>query len=173
MSTERPILCDWNGEAFIPASHAQSRVADQDYVVGERYRIAPLQERSQRSHAHYFACINESWRNLPDKLAERFSTPEHLRKFALIKAGFRDERSVTCASKAEALRVAAFVRDVDNYAIVVVHEATVIHYTAKSQSLRAMGKKDFQDSKDKVLQIISDMIGVQPATLQANAERAA
>ena len=173
MTAERPILCDYDGESFTPASHAQARVADQDYVVGLRYRIAPVEDRSMRSHRHYFSCINESWRNLPDDLAERFASPDHLRRFALIKAGYRDERSITCASKAEAQRVAAFVRPIDDFAVVIVHEATVLQYTAKSQSLRAMGKAEFQESKDKVLQIISDMIGVTPAALRENAERAA
>ena len=173
MTAEAPILCTWDGEAFVPLNQAQAKLCDRDYVVHERYRMAPVQDRSWRSHAHYFASINEAWQNLPDNAAERFPTSEHLRKWCLIKAGYRDERSIVCSSKAEAQRVAAFVRPMDDYAVVIAREAVVMVFTAKSQSMRAMGKKDFQASKDAVLQIISDMIQVEPAKLQENAGKAA
>jgi hypothetical protein len=39
----------------------------------------------------------------------------------------------------------------DEYAIVTVREAVVTVYTAKSQSMRAMGRETFQKSKDDVL----------------------
>ena len=54
-----------------------------------------------------------------------------------------------------------------------VREAVVTVYTAKSQSLRAMGKADFQASKDAVLGIVSEMVGTTPAELRREAGRAA
>ena len=56
---------------------------------------------------------------------------------------------------------------------VIVRDATVRIYTAQSQSIKAMGARTFQDSKTKVLDILSDLIGVQPQTLQREAGRAA
>jgi hypothetical protein len=44
---------------------------------------------------------------------------------------------------------------------------------ALSQSYRAMGKKDFQESKDKVLAILADLIDVSPEVLGQNVGRAA
>src|SRR3546814_9642927 len=55
----------------------------------------------------------------------RFATPDHLRRWALIRAGYRDERSIVCASKAEAQRLAAFIKPMDDYAVVLVSEAVV------------------------------------------------
>src|SRR3546814_6543664 len=104
MSAPAPILCEYDGEAFVPVSPAWARRADQHYTVHERYSIAPIEERSQKSHNHYFAAVAEAWKNLPEDVAERFASSEHLRKWALIKAGWRDERTIVCASKAEALR---------------------------------------------------------------------
>jgi hypothetical protein len=60
----------------------------------------------------------------------------------------------------------------DTYAIVIVSEATVKVFTAQSQSMRAMGKKVFQESKDKVLAILAEWIGVEPAALSKRAEAA-
>jgi hypothetical protein len=103
--------------------------------------------------------------NLPEQLADRFATSEHLRKWALIKAGYRDERTIVCASKSEAQRIAAFFKPMDDFAVVVSREATVISWTAKSQSVKAMGNKVFQESKTKVLDVLSEMIGSDAATL--------
>jgi hypothetical protein len=170
MADIAPMLFDWDGESLVPR---HPKIADKHYVVGESYRMAPYEDRSMRSHRFYFASINEAWKNLPEDLAERFATPDALRKFALIKAGYRDERSIAASSKAEALRVAAFVRPMDEYAVVTVSDALVTVFTAKSQSTRAMGKKAFGESKERVLDIVSAMIGTSKQALQQNADRAA
>lgn len=159
-----PLHYTWDGESFAPLPRF-ARLADKQFVVGEQYRLEVCEERSRASHNFFFASISEAWKNLPDDLAERFQTPDHLRKFALIKSGYHDERSVVCASKAEAQRIAAFIKPIDDYAIVVVNEATVRFFTAKSQSMKAMGKKDFAASKTAVLDVVSAMIGVDTKAL--------
>ena len=148
-------------------------IADREYVVGEEYRLAPVEERSAASHSHYFASLTEAWRNLPEDMAERFPTVEALRKWALIKAGFRDERSVVCSNKTEAQRIATFIRHLDDMTVVVVTEATLTVMTAKSQSMRAMGRVEFQRSKEAVLDVVAQMIGVKRDALAANAGKAA
>ncbi len=169
-TTIYPLAFAWDGEAMIPLN---PRLADRYYVVGETYRLEPREDRSQASHNHYHASIDEAWKNLPEHLAERFPTAEHLRKWALIKAGYCDARSVVCATKAEALRFAAFIKPLDDFAVVTAINAVVTVYTAKSQSLRAQGKKDFQAIKDKVLDIVSSMIGVGADDLKKNVGKAA
>jgi len=165
-----PIHFAWDGESMSPKI---PRLADKHFVVGETYCLIPHEDRSGASHRHYFASINEAHQNLPEDLAERLPTPEALRKYALIRAGFRDERSIACASKAEAHRVAAFIKPMDEFAVVTVENALVMVFTAKSQSMRAMGKKTFAESKDAVLRVISEMIGTDAATLQHNTGMAA
>ena len=160
----RPLPFVWDGEALRIRPSFQ-RQADDQFCIGETYTMAPVEERSAASHRHYFSAINEAWQNLPEDLAGRYPTAEALRKAALIRAGYRDERSIVCASKAEAGRVAAFVRPMDDFAYVTVSEAVVTVYTAKSQSLRAMGKAEFQKSKDDVLTALAAMIGVRTEEL--------
>lgn len=167
-----PIPYQWDGEAMAPASTYRRR-CDQEFVIGEFYHLVPHEDRSPASHAHYFASITEAWRNLPEALTEQFPTTEHLRKNALIRAGYADERSIVCASKAEALRVAAFIKPMDDYAVVVVSEAVVKVFTAKSQSMRAMGKVQFQASKEAVLNVLADMVGATSGQLQQNAREVA
>jgi len=143
------------------------------FVDGERYRLGIIEDRSTSSHNHYFAMIAEAWNNLPEAIADRFPTSEHLRKYALIKAGYYNSRSIVAASKDEAERIAAFVAPMDEYAVVMHSDCIVTVYTAKSQSKKSMGAKEFQASKDAVLGVISAMISTPQDVLKQNAGRAA
>lgn len=145
------------------------KLADKTYVDGELYRLGVIEERSENSHRAYFAELHSAWLNLPERESERFPTSEHLRKYALIKTGFYDADAFPCASKAEALRLAAFIRPHDEFALVVVKDATVTRYTAKSQSYKAMGRDEFQKSKTAVLDYVSSLIGTTREQLRENA----
>lgn len=160
--TAPPLAFEWDGDAMVPLN---AKRADAFYTVGERYIMAPVSQRSDATHKHEFAWLREAWMSLPDDLAERFPTAEHLRKWALIRAGYSDSHTITCASKAEAIRVAAFIRPIDEFAVVTTNGATVTRFTAKSQSRRAMGAKEFQDSKTKILEVVARMLGVEPGEL--------
>lgn len=164
-----PITATWDGEAFYPASPYWAARADRQFVVGETYKLVEHHDRSEASHNHYFASIGNAWYTLPDHLLAEYPTAEHLRKKMLVKCGYADERTVVCASKAEAERVAAFIKPMDNYAVVVFHEAVVKVYTAQSQSLKAMGKREFQESKEAVLAAIDRLLGVEPGATARSA----
>lgn len=166
-----PLYFCWQGDGFAPLPR-HAKECDARYVVGAVYALEEIQERSAASHKQFFAAVNEGWKNLPDEAAERFPTPDALRKFALIKTGYRDERSIQCASRPEALRVAAFIRPMDEFAVVTVTGATVTVFTAKSQSMKAMGKVEFQHSKTSVLDYIADMLGTETRALESAAAAA-
>lgn len=157
MSKVAPMIFEWDGEAMVPLRRFHN-VANAEFTVGEKYRLEAQEQRSLVSHAHYFATLNDIWLSLPERYGDAIPSVEHMRKWALIRTGYRDERSIVCASKAEAKRVAAFVKPMDDFAIVVVNEATVAVYTAKSQSHKAMGGKEFQKSKEAVLEYCQGML---------------
>jgi hypothetical protein len=166
-----PMSFRWMGDCMVPL---RPRDADRFYVVGEVYRLVEHQDRSQASHNHYFACIAEAWNNLSDDWAARLPTPEHLRKHALIKAGYADKETFVASSKAEALRIAGFIRPpADHYVIITVDGPIVTRWTAHSQSQRAMGKKTFEESKQAVLRICAELIGTTQQALSAHAGQAA
>ena len=129
------------------------------------------EERSAASHAHFFACLSEAWHNLPEA-DNRFPTPDALRKWALIKNGYCTKTECVCDSPEQAAAVAAFTGNAEGI-IIVVRENVVVKYTAKSQSIAAMGKTEFQLSKDVVLDTIAELIGTKRKRLEENAGRAA
>jgi hypothetical protein len=167
------VLYRWDGEAMRPAnSIARSKAAAQ-YEVGALYPLDERRDRSERSHDHYFACVTEVWKNLSDEALLDFPTSEHLRKRALIRAGYRTERTIVFENRDDAVRVAAFLKPADEFAFVTVHGSTVVELKAKSQSFKDMDAREFQQSKDAVLQVLSEMIGVDVTTLRREAGMAA
>ncbi len=164
-----PLFFAWDGEAFRPIPRHQKE-ADKRYVIGETYALEHLEERSGKAHRHFFASVRQAWLSLPEHLSGAFPTPESLRKHALIRVGFFDKRSIVAANKTEAQRIAAFIRPMDEYAIVTVSGSVVECYTAKSQSHKAMPKGEFQDSKAKVLDWIANLIGTDVKTLEKEGE---
>lgn len=173
MTATAPILFEAIEDGVLVPVKRFQREAMKRYEAGQTYLIETREERSLASHGHFFASLHECWQNLPENEAERFPSVERLRKWCLIKSGYADERQIVCASKAEAQRVAAFIRPMDEYAIVLASEAVVTVYTAKSQSMRAMGKKDFGESKDAVLSLAWSLVGMQPEEAAPHIGRAA
>jgi hypothetical protein len=163
----------WTGEHFVPAGAYWARKASEQFDVGAIYPLEAREERSSASHRHYFAALHEAWENLPFETFERWPSPEHLRRWALIKCGYAVERSIVCASPEEARRVAAFIAPFDDFAVVVARDAVVSVYTAKSQSVRAMDKKTFEESKAKVLEYIASLIGSTAGALATHTGEAA
>lgn len=166
--TSPAIVYSWDGDGMVPLQRF-AKIADKQFVVGEQYRMEAVEERSLISHRHYFASLHEDWLNLPEDISDDFPTQEHLRKWALIKCGYANKRSVVCDSKSEALRVAGFVEPMDCYAVVTVEGSVVTVYSAQSQSVKSMGKDNFQKSKTDVLDFVSAMIGVKPSELSTRA----
>lgn len=167
-----PLPLVYEGEGRFHVIPAFAAAAERRYGAGEIVTMLEHEERSSASHRHMFAIIREAWLNLPGHLVLFYPTPEALRKRCLIRAGYYNERSLVCASKAEARRVAAFLRPMDDMAVISISGKVVLELTAKSQSERAMGRAVFQQSKEAVLEALGELIGVDPTTLSKHAEAA-
>jgi hypothetical protein len=154
-----PTLFRWSAErAVMEPTHpglARSRFND-----GADYLLAPVEHRSGKSHDHEFAWLSEAWKTLPEDVADMYPTAEHLRKRALIEAGYYHENVVDAGSVQAALRVAAFMRPLDDFALVVTRGPIVIRRTAKSQSRRSMDKAEFQASKTAIMEVVAGLLGV-------------
>ena len=155
MDTFPPLACDWDGEVFRPL---HPRRADNYLTVGERYSLVQYEDRSAATHNHQFAWLHDAWQNLPEDIADQYPTPEHLRKRALIDAGFYDETIIDAGTNAAAIRVAAAIQAIDTFALVFVRKCFVIRRTAKSQSRRAMKKEEFQASKTAIMEVIDALV---------------
>ena len=167
-----PLYWSWDGESMKPLPRFAERARKQ-FTVGEKYRLVEEHERSQISHNHFFACLQEAWTQLPEEYAQRFPSVEALRKWSLVRAGFATERSIVADTPEQATEIGAFVRPSDPYAVITVKGNVVTVYTAMSQSRKNMGHKEFTASKQAVLEIVSQMVGVDVDTLAANSGKAA
>jgi hypothetical protein len=159
----------WNGEAMVPL---RPKAADKEYVIGQEYWLDAVSDRSWAAHRHEFAWIAEAWNNLPEALANKFPTPEHLRKGALIATGWHRETIIDAGNAAAALRVAAYARGEDEFAHVVTRGPTVTVRKARSQRMHGhdrMDKQEFGASKTAILDWISALIGVSADDLKGAA----
>jgi hypothetical protein len=147
------------GEGQFTTPRGFAKRCDKELVIGETLRWEQVNERSAASHRHYFAVIADAWGNLPEALAGDFPSPEHLRKHALCKAGYCTVNRIVCSDNAQAVAACAVMSAMDGYAICNVEGRVVTVYRAESQSIRAMGGKKFNESKSKVLDVISQIIG--------------
>jgi hypothetical protein len=165
--TDAPLLLRYDGDGtFNVPSQFWAGKADKQFVVGEILPMVPHQERSDVSHNHEFAFIAEAWRNLPEQFRDEpwAQSPEHLRKYALIRCRFCNTQTYPCASRAEADRWAANLRPKDEYSIVKAEGNAVYVFTAMSQKKRgigAMDKKTFQASKQAIMDFVDDLLGVE------------
>ena len=148
------------------------KLADAEFCVGAEYLLEEVKLRSINNHNHYFVRLSELWHSLPDDQAMRFLTPDALRRYALVMTGWRDERTIVAESKAAAQRISSFIKPMDEHAVITVRECVVRVWTAKSQSMKAMGKDDFNRSKQDVLAFVEDMIGVKPEQLAKEGQSA-
>lgn len=161
----------WRDGAMVPDGDRCARYCDEQFGEGEVVMLERNEPRSDATHRHYFACINEAWQNLPEA-DERFPTPNSLRLWALIRAGYCTEMTVACDSPDQAATVAAFTGSSEGV-IIVVRGNIVKKYTAKSQSTKAMNKDEFHRSKVDVLDTIAELLAVKRKQLEHNAGRAA
>lgn len=161
-----PLWFRWNGVALLPA---RPELAERQFRPDGHYLMEAHHERSYQRHKAYFASLHEAWQSLR---TDEFATPEALRKWALIKTGWYDERTIVCDSPEMAERVAAFIRPIDEYHIISVDGLVVRQWVAKSQSYKAMGRDAFNRSMEDVLDYVAGLVGVAAEELRAQGEMA-
>lgn len=161
-----PMIFQWSGDAMEPLRRFHN-VANEQFVVGQTYRLVEEAERSEVSHRHEFAWLKSAWMSLPENMADDFPTSEHLRKRALVATGFYDEQIIDAGTQAAALRVAMGVRSFpgEDFSHVVTRGGLVVIRRPKSQSRRAMDKAEWQASKTAILEWVAALIEVTPEQL--------
>lgn len=167
----RPVVFEWSGEHMVPAKRFMP-LCNRQYVVGEEYVLEPASVRSLASHRHFFAVLNEGFKNLPDKSVKMFPTIEHYRKWCLVQVGYASENVTVLDTPKDARLFAAAARMLDEYVVIKVSGNVVTLWRAKSMSGQSMNRREFQEAKEQVLYLVADMINVKPTELSKEAERA-
>ena len=143
------------GKEWVPAAYAK----DLAEMLREK-------QRSDASHKAQFAEIRNLWANLPHTHgnAPYAASAEAFRKHGLIAKGFCDVQTVDCETHSAALAAAPLIADLarkaHGYALTVVRGPLVVCSTPHSQSYKAMGKEQFQASKQAVLDWGHEVLGV-------------
>jgi hypothetical protein len=161
-----PLRYEGGGEFRAPSAFV-ARLCDRDLVVGEilQWTVAE-DERTAKSHKHFFATVKEAWKNLPETFADKFPNPESLRKFCLIEASYCTVTVIEARTNLEAVKTATLVTMLDEHARCEINDRFVTIKRAESQNMRAMKKDRFQASKDAVFTILSQLIGTDVAALR-------
>lgn len=161
----------WKDGAFVPDGLRMTSYCDQTFGEGEVVSFERHEPRSNATHNHYFACLNEAFNNLPEG-DHRFPTVDALRKWALIKNNYCTKTEIVLDTPEQAALVASFTGNAEGV-IIVVKENVVVKYTAKSQSMKAMGAQEFQRSKVDVLDTVAELLALKRRELEKNSGRAA
>lgn len=168
--TFRIVYFQWDEKMQVMRPLARFHNQLSQYVDGEMYPLEVREQRSSKAHAFYFASVNSAWKNLRGQTAEILSTPEHLRKWALIMAGWYDQTIVPASSRDGAMKMAAWARLKDDHAEITIIKHDGEWYLrireAKSQSRASMNKNDFTQSSRDVLDILAGTIEVTRKTLE-------
>src|SRR5271169_4002875 len=89
---------------FVPSdrqlSYCHNEFGDGEIVTFERH-----EERSEASHDHFFAWLEEAWLQVPENLMSEYPTVESLRAKALIRTGFFHETDTVCENRKEAAAI--------------------------------------------------------------------
>lgn len=165
------IMMLWDGEAMRPKDLAHAR---HTYHVGRTYSFRD-DERSRESHNQFFDVVAFAFDTLPEGHA--FTNPEHLRKWALVRRGYYTATPVLLPTEEEAERTAHIIEmlmPADDYIEFVVNGPLLTIVKPLSQSVKAMGGKKFQQSKQDVLAYIANyMLDVPLDDLMQMSKRAA
>jgi len=176
----------WNADGEVARVRAMvpivryAKVAARQYGDdGTEHTLEPVTHRDMHRHNHFFAALNEAFKNLPEEIAPRWPTSEHFRKWLLVETGWFDEREWDFEgpeAKKKADELGLWVRAESEFARISVSEVArgkykVIVRRAMSQAIPAMKPDDFYQSKKDVLDYASGMIGVKPAELKKQAGR--
>ena len=148
--------------AFVLVSEREAAKVAEFFAGKSEPPLAILQldvTRSDKDHGHYFACIQAAYDSLPEDMGGDFKSAEHLRKWALVKAGYCTTAVTVCKSKAEAHRMAAFAGQLDGFCVATIDGRVVTVSRAQSQSYDDMSKSTFKASKTAVLEVLSLLLG--------------
>lgn len=160
-----PILYQWSDGVMKPLKRFHNLVSQ--FVEGGIYELTWKRGRSMRSHRHFFAGLRPAWENLPETIADDYPTKEIFRKQSLIDVGYFTVRSILCGDHEEALRVARVWQKEDVYDRYKVSGNILTRYTADSQRVDAMGDREFQECKQRLLDLWASLLGVTVAELLA------
>lgn len=177
----RPVLFRWRevdvqtdggelrrAKVMVPHQRFATLCARQ-FELEEDYALGPVEGVPSRSRAAIFAQVHDTWDNLPET-DQRFPSEEHLRKTALVRAGWAKHSQTIWKSKADAMQHALDLREVSEYAVINVdgedNSWVVDVWIAKSIAAGQITEGEFREVKKKALAWLASLTGSTPEELE-------
>ncbi len=137
--------------------------------------------RSSPDHRRFFALINAAFVHWPEGAEFVPSESEHLRSWLLCKAGYCERTPVEYPAgdvsphytKLMAIACESALRASNGRGFIRVHGDQIVVFTPKSIAWDKLDQKQFNDIRDKVTDVIEDVLGVRAELLLTEHESAA
>lgn len=152
------IRCLWDPDRKVFVPHGRSLAACEKLEPATWYTMAMEGDWSVESHNHYFARLTELYHNLPEATATRFRNFDHFRAWCLIHEGFSTEQCQIYESESVAQIAAKAIAKIAPYSVADVSGSVLRIWTAKSQARGSMSKKEFEKSKQAVLELAEFLV---------------
>lgn len=148
----------WNPERKVFHPHGRSLAQCESLDPATWYNMLLEGDWSVESHNHYFARLNELYLNLPESVAGRFKNIDHFRAWCLVHEGFANEQCQLFETPSAAQIAAKAIARFAPYSVVDVSGSVLRIWTAKSQARGRMSKREFESSKQKVLELAEHLV---------------
>lgn len=150
-----------------------ARLCNRQFELEEDYALGPVDNVPGRSRASFFMSVHNAWDSLPEDSDEVFASEEHLRKRALVKAGWADHSVTNWKTKADARRHAVDLRKIDGYAVIAVNGEgdswTVDVWVARSIAAGQIKGEEFKGVKMRAERWLASLSGCTTEELKAAA----
>lgn len=151
-------------EVFVPVPRFKALCVRQ-YAIGETYALGPVDNVANSSRGGFMASVKEAWKSLPEE-DERFPSWEHLRKRALVAAGWCLHSQTVMDTPKDARNLAIQSRKLDEYAVIQVKGNVVDVYIAKSIAHGQITAEEWKVVKPRSLDWVAAQINVRRTELE-------
>jgi hypothetical protein len=168
-----PFKARWTEQQMLDVLPFWRPRLERELKPGDVVDLVEHNARSSSSHKHFFAAINEAWKNLREGRDEEFPDPEILRKWCLTYTSYCDVRHYQTGSFAESTRLARILKEQPEYCRVKIDGRMVTQFTPHSQSYEKMSGRTFQACKGAVFDVLARELGVTVEALEEAGKKAA
>lgn len=155
-------------KAMVPDGRFKA-LCDRQFSLDEGYALGPVDNVANASRGGFFASVKEAWNNLPED-DERFPSPEHLRKRALVAAGWAFHSQEVWDTERDARKHVISLRKHDEYAIIKPSGTVVDVWVAKSIAHGQITADEWKVVKPRALDWIAAQINVARTELERHAK---
>lgn len=155
------------GDGRLTAAHQTDwHVLKENLQEGDIVAMTEDAGRSMKQHRWLFACIRKAYDTLPERQISRFPSEEHLRKYALIKAGWCDVHQQAFSSPvnaelaAKAFKVGAnLTTEGKNFTLAIANGNIVTYAVPRSISFKACKGQAWETVCQGVVDYLCELVG--------------